>query len=550
MPGGPVSAGGGFSGSGSKVLTFGLAAFAGFGGILFGGIQGMEAWLEVFGTTVDGKKVLTTSSQSLVVSILSAGTFFGALLAGPCADLLGRRMGIIASCVLFSLGVGLQLVTNWGAFITGRVICGLGVGLISCLAPMYQGETCPRNIRGLVIGLYQWCITIGILVAAIVNNFMEKRQGNSGWRIVIALQFAWAAILITGMFFLVETPRYLSVKGRHDAAKHSLSRLTGLYGDELEVEYAVLREGLEAEAAQGAASYKELFSRGPDRMWLRTFTGIAIQGFQQLTGINFIFYFGTTFFKQSGIDDPFVISIVTNVVNVVSTIPGILIIDRLGRRKMLLAGAVVMCVCEYIVAAVGMTQGGENADGSVNLTAQRVLIAFVCIYIAAFASTWGPIPWTRPVLRRLIRARIDMVAFESSAVFPSRLRAKGMSLSVASNWLWNFGIGYATPYLVNKSTPEIKTAGLGVKVFLIWGSTCMGCVLFTYFFVMEAKSLSLEQVDELYRNSSAIRSNQYRQVILAQHARHATDSVVTAPYMADRDAKLGEDELLEVSSKA
>ncbi|KAJ9121995.1 hypothetical protein QFC24_004578 [Naganishia onofrii] len=498
MAGGPVSAGGGFSGSGSKFLTFALAAFAGFGGILFGydtgvinGIQGMEAWLDVFGTDVDGKKVLTTSAQSLVVSILSAGTFFGALLAGPCADLLGRRMGIIASSVLFSLGVGLQLITNWGAFITGRVICGLGVGLISCLAPMYQGETCPKKIRGLVIGLYQWCITIGILLAAIVNNFMEKRQGNSGWRIVIALQFAWAAILITGMLFLVETPRYLSVKGRHDAAKHSLSRLTGLHGDELEVEYAVLREGLEAEAAQGAASYKELFSRGPDRMWLRTFTGIAIQGFQQLTGINFIFYFGTTFFKQSGIDDPFVISIVTNVVNVVSTIPGILVIDRLGRRKMLLAGAVVMCVCEYIVAAVGMT-----------------------------------------------------------VIFPSRLRAKGMSLSVASNWLWNFGIGYATPYLVNKSTPEIKTAGLGVKVFLIWGSTCMGCVLFTYFFVAETKALSLEQVDELYRHSSIIRSNQYRQVILAQQAQHAIDNVVTAPYMTDRDAKFGEDEMVEVSSKA
>lgn len=157
------------------------------------------------------------------------------------------------------------------------------------------------------------------------------------------------------MFFLVETPRYLSVKGRHDDAKRSLSRLTGLRGDDLEVEYAVLREGLDAEAAMGVASYKELFSRGPDRMWLRTFTGIAIQGLTQLTGINFIFYFGTTFFKQSGIDDPFVISIVTNVVNVVSTIPGILVIDRVGRRKMLLTGAVVMSLCEYIVAAVGMT---------------------------------------------------------------------------------------------------------------------------------------------------------------------------------------------------
>ncbi|KAJ9090948.1 hypothetical protein QFC20_007778 [Naganishia adeliensis] len=537
MPGGPVAAGDGFSGPGNKFLAYSLAGFAGFGGILFGydtgvinGIQTMDAFLETFGTLENGKRVLTTSNQSLVVSILSAGTFFGALLAGPCADRLGRRWGIVASSVLFMLGVGLQLVTNWGVFVTGRVICGLGVGLISCLAPMYQGETCPKAIRGLVIGLYQWCITIGILLAAIINNFMAERKDNSGWKIVIALQFIWAAILIGGMCYLPETPRHLSLKGRHAAAKHSLSRLTGLHGDELEAQYAVMLEGLEAEAAMGASSYKELFSRGPDRMWLRTFTGIAIQAFQQLTGINFIFYYGTTFFKQSGIKDPFIISIVTNVVNVVnvvSTIPGILVIDRIGRRKMLLTGAIAMCICEYIVAAVGMTQGGENADGSVNLTAHRVLIAFVCIYIAFFASCWGPIPWS-----------------VCAEVFPSRLRARGMSLSVASNWLWNFGIGYATPYLVNKSTSEVKTAGLGVKVFLIWGTTCMGCVLFTYFCVAETKGLSLEQVDELYRNSSIVRSNQYRQVILAQSDTHRGD-VESPAYIAGRDAKVGEEEMFE-----
>ncbi|KAJ9102852.1 hypothetical protein QFC19_004580 [Naganishia cerealis] len=500
MPGGPVAAGDGFSGPGNRFLAYSLAGFAGFGGILFGydtgvinGIQTMDAFLETFGTLEHGKMVLTTSNQSLVVSILSAGTFFGALLAGPCADRLGRRWGIVASSVLFMLGVGLQLVTHWGVFVTGRVICGLGVGLISCLAPMYQGETCPKAIRGFVIGLYQWCITFGILLAAIINNFMAQRKGDSGWKIVIALQFIWASILIGGMCYLPETPRHLSLKGRDEAAKNSLSRLTGLHGDDLEAEYAIMLEGLQGEAALGASSYKELFSRGPDRMWLRTFTGIGIQAFQQLTGINFIFYYGTTFFKQSGIQDPFIISIVTNVVNVVSTIPGILVIDRVGRRKMLLTGAIAMCICEYIVAAVGMT---------------------VC-----------------------------------AEVFPSRLRAKGMSLSIASNWLWNFGIGYATPYLVNKSTPEVKTAGLGVKVFLIWGTTCMGCVLFTYLCVAETKGLSLEQVDELYRNSSIVRSNQYRKVILAQSGAHKAGDVESPAYVFGRDVKVGEEDMLEDVSK-
>lgn len=411
----------------------------------------------------------------------------------------------------------LQLATSWPVFIVGRIIAGLGVGLVSCLSPMYQGETSPKKIRGLVIGLYQWCITIGILLAAIVNNSMATRTDDSGWRTVIALQFVWSAILMGGMIWLPETPRYLTVKGRYDDALRSLARITALEGPELESEFKTLREGLEAEATLGPATYAELFHGGPHRMWLRSLTSIAIQAFSQLTGINFIFYLyvlifqsgsvckfsltrisGTTFFKQSGISDPFVVSIVTNVVNVVSTIPGILFVDRAGRRPMLFWGAVGMSICEFIVAIVGMTKGNVAADGSVDIAAQRVLIAMVCIYIACFASTWGPIPWC-----------------VNAEVFPSRLRAKGMSLSVASNWIWNFGIGYATPYLVNQSTPETKAAGLGVKVFLIWGSTCACCALFTYFFVAETKGLSLEQVDELYLHSSILKSNEYRKVLLA-----------------------------------
>ena len=377
------------------------------------------------------------------------------------------------------------------------MVAGLGVGLISALSPLYQSETSPKQWRGLVVGLYQWAITIGILIAAIVNNSMASKTDDSGWRSVIAVQFAWAAMLIAGMFWLPETPRYLALKGKDEAAKRSLQRITTLHGDDLETEYAILLEGLAAEAALGTSSYADLFKGGRERMWLRTFTGTMLQGMQQLTGINFIFYYGTTFFKQSGIKDPFIISIVTNVVNVVMTIPGILYVDRVGRRPMLLLGAIGMCVCEYIVAGVGMA-----VDAS-DLAAQRVLIAFVCIYIAFFASTWGPIAWT-----------------VCGEIFPSRLRAKGMSLSAASNWLWNFGIGYATPYLVNPSTPEVKTAALGVKVFLIWGSTCLGCILFTFFLIAETKGLSLEQVDELYRNSTILKSNAYRKQLLESNAAH------------------------------
>ena len=127
--------------------------------------------------------------------------------------------------------------------------------------------------------------------------------------------------------------------------------------------------------------------------------------------------------------------------------------ERFGRRRLLLVGAAGMCICEFLVAIIGVTISTENIAG------HNILIAFVCIYVGLFASTWGPIPWV-----------------VTGEIFPLNIRAKAMSLSIASNWLWNFGIDYAAPYLVNK---ESGSAGLEVKVFFIWGSTCAGCFLFT-----------------------------------------------------------------------
>ncbi|KAG6917552.1 hypothetical protein DXG01_002020 [Tephrocybe rancida] len=511
-----------------------MSAFAAFGGILFGydtgtigGIIVMDDWLQLFGTfdTSDAKLgwYLPTPDQSLVVSILSAGTFFGALLAYPMGDMVGRKWGIIASCAVFSLGVGLQLDTKWATFVVGRVIAGFGVGLVSCLVPMYQSECAPKSMRGLIVGLYQLTITIGALLAAIVLNATKNQQSHSAWRTPIAVQFAWAAVLAGGMFFLPESPRFLLKKGREEAGKVSLGRLLTVPADspEVESEFQEIMAALEEDRKLGSGSYVDCFRNTPGKNGLRTWTGILLQGWQQLTGINFIFYYGTTFFKSAGISNPFIITIICDVVNTCMTIIGIQLIDRVGRRRLLLIGAAGMCVCEYIVAIVGVTAGkipgGTAVDHVVNLAAQRVLIAFVCIYIAFFATSWGPVAWVL-----------------TGEISPLNIRAKAMSLAVASNWLWNFGIGYATPYLVNPSTTGIlgvKTANLGVKVFFIWGSTCLGCLVFTYFMIPETKGLSLEQIDLLYRESNIINSEKYRAKILAdnetfvQHAKGAAQNI-------------------------
>ncbi|KAI9511393.1 general substrate transporter [Russula earlei] len=492
MPGGPVAAGGGIGINGPKNKATGIlmTAFAAFGGILFGydtgtisGLQQMPDWLRTFGhqvpvsTTFPDGYGITSSQRSLVVSILSAGTFFGALLAAPFGDTLGRKWGIVASCLVFSLGIALQTAaTSLPPFVVGRVFAGLGVGLVSTLVPMYQSECAPKWLRGAIVGLYQWAITIGLLLAAIFNNATKNRRDHSAYRIPVAIQFVWAAVLAGGMAILPESPRWLIKKHRDADAAQALARLTSLPPDhpELRTELDEIRLNLKREEEHGSSSYLDCFRPTDNRMRFRTLTGIFLQAWQQLTGINFIFYFGTTFFTNAGIHNPFLITIATSTVNVGMTLPGIWGVERFGRRRLLIVGAIGMTICEYMIAIIG------SATKATDQSAQSAEVALVCFYIAFFASTWGPIAWV-----------------VTGEIFPLQIRAKAMSLSVASNWLWNFGIAYSTPYLVDAGPGNLD---LGSKVFYIWGSTCFCCILFAYFCIPETKGLSLEQIDLLYQN--------------------------------------------------
>jgi len=411
----------------------------------------------------------------------------GALFGGPTADIVGRKHGIHVAVVIFSVGVAMQTAsTVVSLFVVGRACAGFGVGMLSILIPMYQSECAPKWIRGAVVACYQWAITLGLLIAAIVTNATKNRPNHSAYRIPIAMQFVWATILATGMFFLTESPRWLIKQGREDDAAKSLARLLSTTPDDIEVQTEIeeIRANLRLEQEHGESSYLDCFRPSHNKILLRTLTGIFIQAWQQLTGINFIFYYGTTFFQHSGISNSFLINIATNVVNVGMTVPGMWGVERFGRRRLLLIGAIGMCICEFLIAIVGVTISVQNLAG------QRVLIAFVCIYIAFFASTWGPIAW-----------------IITGEIFPLNVRAKAMSMSVASNWLWNWAIAYATPYLVNNGAGN---ADLQVKVFFIWGSTCFCCIIFTYFCIPETKGLSLEEIDLLYQNTTPINSVAYR----------------------------------------
>ncbi|OLN86343.1 putative glucose transporter rco-3-like protein 5 [Colletotrichum chlorophyti] len=483
-----------------------IGFFVAFGGLLFGydtgtinGILEMSYWQRLFSTgyvNPAGNPDVSPSQESAIVSILSAGTFFGALASPLLADSIGRRLGLAASTWVFNLGVVLQTIaTDIPVFLAGRFFAGFG--------------TAPKWIRGAIVGAYQWAITIGLLLAAIVNNATHNRQDTGSYRIPIAVQFAWSIILFTGMLILPETPRFLIRKGRMDAATKALAKIRRLPETDAAVldELAEIKANHDFESSVGTASYLDCFK---PPVLKRQFTGMALQALQQLTGINFIFYYGTQYFQNSGFSNGFVIGMITSSINVVSTLPGMYAVDRWGRRPLLLWGAIGMCVSQFLVAMLGTLTTGQDDAGNIivyNLPAQKAAIAFVCIYIFFFASTWGPLAWV-----------------VNGEIFGLKTRAKSLSMSTATNWLLNWAIAYATPYLVNYGEGY---ANLQSKIFFVWFACCFLCIAFVWFFIYETKGLTLEEVEELYAEVSvASKSVGWRPAATFRERAEAADKAI------------------------
>ncbi|KAL1617395.1 hypothetical protein SLS56_011011 [Neofusicoccum ribis] len=463
-----------------------LCAFAAFGGILFGydsayisGVLAMDWFKREFGHAGSTDEsafqgyLYRTWEKSLITSILSAGTFCGALGAGVLGDWVGRRATVILGCGVFGAGVALQVAsTGLALLVSGRFVAGVGVG--------YMSEIAPKAVRGAIVSGYQWAITLGYLLAACVNYNTAGRMDSGSYRIPMAVQLLWPLILGTALFLLPESPRFYVKENRVDDAARSLSRLRGQPVDS---------EYIQAELAELVASHRQEQSGGgwvdcfrggwkPSGNFRRVMLGVLLQMWQQLTGINFIFFYGTTFFQQVGISSPFVINIITNAVNFASTPLSLWIIEKCGRRTMLIYGALGMLICEFIVAGVGVMSPNDD---------DIVLIAMVCLYIFFFATTWGPAAWA--------------IVGE---IFPLPIRAKGVAMSTASNWFWNWLLAFITPYIIDE-----EYGNLGVKVFFIWGSTCTLCGVFAFFMVPETKGLSLEQVDQMLEETTPITSSRW-----------------------------------------
>ncbi|KAF2024162.1 general substrate transporter [Setomelanomma holmii] len=506
-----------------------LCAFASFGGIFFGydsgyinGVLNSPLFIEeVQGpicpqglNTPNGACAISSSNTSLIVSILSAGTFFGALAAGDIADIYGRKWTIVMGCVIYMIGVVLQIAASGrDLLVAGRAIAGVGVGFESAIVILYMSEICPKKVRGALVSGYQFCITLGLLLAACVNYAVQGRGDTGEYRIPIGIQFAWGLILGIGVACLPDSPRYFIKRGRTVQAKKALMKVRGVHPTSPDAEH--LRAMVDFELAEIIANEEYEREQTPAGGWLagwancfkgslfqsnsnlrKTILGTSLQMMQQWTGVNFIFYYSTPFLQSTGaISNTFLISLIFTLVNVCSTPLSFYGMEKFGRRTLLLYGALGMLICQFLVAIIGVTVGFNNsttlADGTTranNLSAVNAQIAFIAIFIFFFATTWGPGAWV------LI-----------GEVFPLPIRSRGVALSTASNWLWNTIIAVITPYMVGTNEGNLRSS-----VFFIWGGLCTIAFVYTYFLVPETKGLSLEQVDQMMAETSPRTSAKWR----------------------------------------
>jgi len=295
----------------------------------------------------DGSFTFSAARQGTIVGMLSVGCLIGALISGKLADVIGRKFAISAAALWAWVGTIIEISSSshWVQFAMGRFTTGISIGALSVLVPMYQSESSPAILRGVIVACYQLFVTLGIWTAEMVDWGTESRSDSASWRIPNGLTFLWALLLASGILFLPESPRYAYRKGRVEEARYTIAGLAGADPHSITVtkEMQDIQAKLDEENAATKTHWYEIFT-GP-RMFYRTILGIVLQAGQQLCGVNYFFYYGTTAFQSTGISNSYTTQLILGSVNVICTIAGLYIVANVGRRKALMAGAAWMMMC-------------------------------------------------------------------------------------------------------------------------------------------------------------------------------------------------------------
>ena len=432
------------------------ASFAALGGLLFGYDTGVISGALIF---IKREFGLTTTAEEIVVSGVLLGATLGAIVGGKAADLFGRRRVLLVTAAIFGIGALASAVApSPTILIVSRVVLGLAIGLASTNVPVYLSEVAPPHARGWVVSLFQLAVTVGIVVAYLTDYAFA---GIEGWRWMLGLAVAPALVFGTGMFFLPETPRWLIRGGHHEVAHRVLVRIRELPDVNIEI------EEIKASLAQQAESghWTDLLRR---QVRPALFVGLGLAVFQQITGINTVIYYAPKILQTAGFNSAsgaILATVGVGVVNVAMTIIAMFLVDRAGRRPLLLVGIAGMIITLGVLGLSFRHPSGQLA-----------WIAVICLmgYVASFAISLGPIFW-------LLIAEI----------YPLKIRGLAEGTAATFNWASNLIVSLTFLTLVEK---------LGASsTFLLYAVASVASWFFAYCFVPETKGRSLEQIEAFWR---------------------------------------------------
>lgn len=431
-----------------------VTATAALGGLLFGYDTGIIASaLPQIASLFD----LGSVGQQIVASSILVGCIIGAMLAGPASDRVGRRKVLAAVGALFILAaLGCAFSHTVELLTVCRVLLGIAVGGASQIVPVYIAELAPAARRGSLVVVFQTAVIVGILISSISGYFLDEEAG--GWRLTVALGAVPALLLLVGMLFLPESPRWLVLRGRGDEARRVLARVrdTQAEVDAEMVEIETVGEG----PAQGG--WSEVRSR---RVRPALIAGLGVALFCQITGINAVIYYAPTILNSAGFDPQrsLLVSISVNVVLLLFTIIGLFLVDRWGRRRLLLAWVPLSIVALVVLA---FSFNGTQASGPAWLT---------MVGLMGFQAFNGG----------SLSVAVWLIASE---VFPLRVRGKAMALACLTVWVADLAVSLTTLSLVE---------GLGPRgAFLLYAGISVAALAFVYFCVPETKGKTLEQIEE------------------------------------------------------
>ncbi|KAJ6026498.1 uncharacterized protein N7446_004904 [Penicillium canescens] len=487
-----------------KVLF--IAFFASFGGFEYGYQQGvlgqslvMTRFTENFPTVV-----ASSTATGWLTSVLQLGGIVGSLSAGILGEIYSRKYTMFFACCWVILGSYLYIGATAGnpsLLYAGRFFTGLGVGLFSGVGPLYNAELAAPEMRGLLVSFYQFATILGIMIPFWVgygsNNIggTGATQSDLAWRLPSIIQGIPAVALACGIWFMPFSPRWLVKQGRDQEAQQTLAwmRKVPVEHELVQVEYleikaeAVFEERAFAKASpkladsekksifmNQIAQYANCF-RTMDN-FKRVCTAWLVMFFQQWSGIDAIIYYASNVFVSLGLTGGTIALLatgVTGVVFIISTVPGMLVIDKIGRKPMLLGGSVVM-FCSMVIVGVIVAKFQDDWPGHV--AAGWTAVALIWLYIAGFGATWGPVSWT------LV-----------SEIFPLSIRAKGASIGAFSNWINNFAIAFFVP-------PMLQAWEWGTYIFFA-GFLLVG-IAWVWFFLPETKGASLEEMDRVFKSNA------------------------------------------------